>query len=173
MIATLESERKALLASAVVLMGLALIAASAMHLVEHDARPDKFGSMRNDVVGDRYAQHCRLRRCRANIVLGRIVAGFTMLAGVMMLAAPIGIIANTFAEAIHRRDCRRDLGHDLVRKPFPAETIIIHHGQSADCMYFIASREVEVEAAPRADAARRRAVLRRDRPATRFILGGR
>ena len=37
-------------------------------------------------------------------VLGRIVAGFTMLAGVMMLAPLIGVIANTFAEAIHRRD---------------------------------------------------------------------
>ena len=53
LIATLESERKALLASAVVLMGLALIAASAMHLVEHDARPDKFGALIRNRCGGR------------------------------------------------------------------------------------------------------------------------
>ena len=45
LMAALEAERKALMASAIILLGLVLLTASAMHLVEHDAQPDKFGSI--------------------------------------------------------------------------------------------------------------------------------
>ena len=43
--AALVNERKALFACFVILMGVMLMAASAMHLVEHDVQPDKFGTI--------------------------------------------------------------------------------------------------------------------------------
>ena len=168
LIAALEAERKALFASAVVLLGLVLIAATAMHLVEHDAQPAHFGSIPASMwwaivtlttVG--YGDVVPVT------VLGRIVAGFTMLAGLMMIALPIGIIANAFAEDIRRRDFVVTWGM-LARVPLfaslsageiaevmnylraqtvPADTLITRRGEAATCMFFIASGEVEVEAA--------------------------
>ena len=166
LMAALEAEKKALFASAVVLLGLVLIAATAMHLVEHDAQPDHFGSIPASMwwaivtlttVG--YGDVVPIT------VLGRIVAGFTMLAGLMMLALPIGIVANAFAEEIHRRDFVVTWGM-LARVPLfatlsaneiaevmnylraqtvPAETLIVRRGEAATCMFFIASGEVEID----------------------------
>ena len=168
LMAALEAERKALFASAVVLFGLVLIAAAAMHLVEHEAQPDRFGSIPESMwwaivtlttVG--YGDVVPIT------VAGRIVAGFTMLAGLMMLALPIGIVANAFAEEIHRREFVVTWGM-LARVPLfsslsaaeiaevmnylraqtvPTDTIIVRRGEVATCMYFIASGEVEIEVA--------------------------
>jgi voltage-gated potassium channel len=165
--AALDAERKALFASSIVLFGLVLIAAAAMHLVEHDAQPDKFGSIPESMwwaivtlttVG--YGDVVPVT------VLGRIVAGFTMLAGLMMLALPIGIVANAFAEEIHRREFVVTWGM-IARVPLfsslsaseiaevmnylraqtvPTDTIIVRRGEAASCMFFIASGGVEVEA---------------------------
>ena len=88
--AALEAERKALLASATVLFGLVLVAASAIHLVEHQAQPDKFGSIPDSMwwaivtlttVG--YGDVVPVT------VAGRIVAGFTMLMGNAFAAFPV------------------------------------------------------------------------------------
>ena len=88
-----------------------------------------------------------------------------MLAGLMMLALPIGIVANAFAEEIHRRDFVVTWGM-LARVPLfatlsaneiaevmnylraqtvPAETLIVRRGEAATCMFFIASGEVEID----------------------------
>jgi voltage-gated potassium channel len=97
--------RKALLASAVVLFGLVLLAATAMHLAEHDVQPERFGSIPQAMwwavvtlttVGYGDAVPVTL--------IGRIIAGLTMLMGLMMLALPIGIISQAFADQIHRRE---------------------------------------------------------------------
>jgi voltage-gated potassium channel len=45
LMAALEAERTALAATSIVLLGLVLISATIMHLVEHEAQPDKFGSI--------------------------------------------------------------------------------------------------------------------------------
>ena len=42
LVAALEAEKKALMATSVVLLGLMLISAAAMHLFEHDAQPVQF-----------------------------------------------------------------------------------------------------------------------------------
>ncbi len=167
LLAALEAERKALMASMMVLLGLVLVTASAMHLFEHEAQPEKFGSIPDAMwwaivtlttVG--YGDVVPVT------VAGRIVAGFTMIMGLMMLALPIGIVANAFAEEIHRREFVVTWGM-LARVPLfssldaaeiaevmrylrsqtmPAQTLIVRKGEDARCMYFVAAGEVEVEA---------------------------
>jgi len=162
----LEAERKALAASAVILLGLVLIAASAMHLVEHSAQPDKFGSIPDAMW---WAVVTLTTVGYGDVVpitlAGRIVAGFTMVTGMMMLALPIGIVATAFAEEIHRREFVvtwamvarvplfasldaseiAEIMHYLRAQTVPANTIIVRRGEPAQSMYFITSGEVVIK----------------------------
>ncbi len=166
LMAALEAERKALFASSIVLLGLVLIAAAAMHLVEHEAQPDKFGSIPDAMW---WAVVTLTTVGYGDVVpitlAGRIVAGITMLGGLMMLALPIGIVANAFAEEIHRREfvvtwsmlARVPLFSSLTASEIaevmnylraqmvPAGTVIMRRGEAATCMYFIAQGSVEIE----------------------------
>ena len=166
LMAALQSERKALMASAVILFGLVLLAAAAMHLAEHDAQPDRFGSIPDAMW---WAIVTLTTVGYGDVVpvttAGRVIAGMTMLAGLMMLALPVGIIANAFSEEIHRREFVVTWGM-LARVPLfsslsaaeiaevmdylrartvPTDTIIMRRGDVADCMFFIAAGEVEIE----------------------------
>ena len=162
----LEAERKALAASGIILLGLVLIAASAMHVAEHEAQPEKFGSIPEAMwwaivtlttVGYGDAVPITLA--------GRMIAGVTMIAGLMMLALPVGIVATAFAQEIHRRDfivnwamiarvplfATLDAGEIAEIMPFlhartlAPGTVVFKRGEVASSMYFIASGEVEVE----------------------------
>ena len=166
LVAVLDAERRALFACGIVLFGLVLVTATAMHFAEHDAQPDKFGSIPAAMwwavvtlttVG--YGDVVPVT------VLGRIIASGTMLMGLMMLALPIGIVANAFAEAIHKREfvvnwsmlARVPLfahlsAHEIAEMmPYlrahtaAAGDIIVRSGAPAHEMYFIAGGEVEVE----------------------------
>ena len=166
LVAVLEAERKALFACAVVLLGLVLVTATAMHFVERDAQPDKFGSIPAAMW---WAIVTLTTVGYGDVVpvtlLGRIVAGFTMLMGVMMLALPIGIVANAFADEIHKREFVVNWSM-LARVPLfahlsaaeiaevmtylraqtaAAGDILVRRGEPAHAMYFIASGAVEVE----------------------------
>ena len=164
--AAIEAERKALLASAVVLFGLVLLAATAMHLAEHEAQPDRFGSIPQSMwwaivtlttVGYGDAVPVTL--------IGRVIAGLTMLMGLMMLALPIGIISQAFADQIHRREFVVTWGmiarvplfaslkaHEIAEvmdyleaQTIPANTVIVRAGEVPHSIYFITSGEVEIE----------------------------
>ena len=166
LMAALEAERKALLASGVILLGLVLVTASAMHLVEHAAQPDKFGS----IPAAMWWSVVTLTTVGYGDVvpvtlLGRMIAGFTMVMGLMMLALPVGIIATAFADEIHRREFVVSWGMvsrvplfseltageiaDVMRylraQTVPAGALIVRRGEVAHSMYFIASGAVEVE----------------------------
>ncbi len=168
LMAALEAERSALMATSVVLLGLVLISASAMHLVEHDAQPDKFGSIPDAMW---WAIVTLTTVGYGDVVpvtlAGRVVAGFTMLAGLMMIALPIGIVSKAFADEIHRREFVVTWGM-LARVPLfaslsageiaevmeylhaqtaPSGAVIVRRGESASNMYFIASGQVEIETA--------------------------
>ncbi len=162
----LQAERKALLASAVILLGFVLLSASAMYAAEAEAQPDKLGSIPAAMwwavvtlttvgYGDIYPV----------TVPGRMVASVTMVFGLMMLALPVGIVATAFAEEIHRRDfvvtwgmiariplfsplSAAEIGEItrfLVARTVPAGTVIVLKGDKARSMFVIASGEVEVE----------------------------
>jgi len=159
-------ERRALAACLVIIFGLMLVTASLMHVVEGGAQPDKFGSIPEAMwwsivtlttVG--YGDAVPIT------VLGKMVAGVTAVLGLVMLALPVGIIATSFAEVIHRRDfvvtwgmvARVPLFADLKAgeiaeimsflrsRTVPSGETIVRRGDRADCMFFIAGGIVEVE----------------------------
>ena len=168
LVAALEAERKALGASAIILFGLVLVAASAMHYVEHEAQPLAFGTIPDAMW---WAVVTLTTVGYGDVVPvtlgGRLVASVTMLMGLMMLALPIGIVATAFAEEIHRREFvvtwgmvarvplfnHLDAGDiaEIMRylraQTVPTGTVIVRKGDTDQVMYFIASGEVEVELA--------------------------
>ena len=137
-----------------------------MHLVEHDAQPDKFGSIPQSMW---WAVVTLTTVGYGDVVpitfLGRLVAGVTMLMGIITLALPIGIVATAFAEEIHRREFVvtwsmiagvplfrtlnaveiADIMRYLRARTAPVDTIVVRRGEPATSMYFIASGEVEIE----------------------------
>ncbi|MGL5114387.1 MAG: cyclic nucleotide-gated ion channel [Beijerinckiaceae bacterium] len=98
-------ERRALLACLVILCGVMIVAAAAMHMVEASAQPEKFGSIPDAMwwaiitlttVG--YGDVFPITPA------GKLVASVTALCGLVMLALPVGIIATSFSEVIRRRE---------------------------------------------------------------------
>lgn len=162
----LQSERKALASSAIILMGLVLVAAAAMHVAEREIQPEKFGSIPEAMwwavvtlttVG--YGDAVPLT------LAGRMIAGVTMIAGLAMLALPVGIIATAFADEIHRREfivnwamiarvplfATLDASEIAEIMPYlhartlPAGAVVFRRGEVAQSMFFIAAGEVEVD----------------------------
>ncbi|MBL8590256.1 MAG: ion transporter [Methylobacteriaceae bacterium] len=164
--AALKAERRALFASAVILIGTMVIAAAAMHVAEQAAQPDKFGSIPQSMW---WAIVTLTTVGYGDVVpatlAGKIIAGFTMVAGLMMLALPVGIVATAFAEEIHRREfvvtwgmiarvplfARLDAAGiaEIMRylraQTVPTGAVIVRRGEQAESMFFVADGEVEVE----------------------------
>ncbi len=162
----LYQERKALFACLIILVGVALVAATCMHLAEQHAQPDKFGSIPEALwwavitlttvgYGDVYPV----------TLLGKAIAGLTAIVGLVMLALPVGLIATAFAEDIHRREfvvtwsmvarvplfASLDAGqigeiiHYLKAQSAESGATVVRRGEAGTAMYFIASGAVEVE----------------------------
>jgi voltage-gated potassium channel len=102
---TLYAERRALFGCLVILIGTALIAASAMHLVEGPVQPAKFGTIAESMW---WAIVTLGTIGYGDVVpvtsLGRVIATLTIFAGLIMIALPVGVVATAFADQIHRRD---------------------------------------------------------------------
>ncbi|MFT0861201.1 cyclic nucleotide-gated ion channel [Ancylobacter sp. G4_0304] len=162
----LRSEAQSLMACFWLLAGAVLLSASAMYVAEGHIQPEHLGSIPAAMwwsmatvttvgYGDVYPV----------TVPGRIIAGLTMLSGIIMIALPVGIIATAFVEVIKRRDfiitwgmvARVPLFADLdaasigeIHRALSAHTahpgeVIVRRGEEASSMYFIASGEVELE----------------------------
>ena len=164
-IAVLEAEKRALLASGLILFGVVLFAAAAMHLAEHEAQPDKFDSIPAamwwaivTITTLGYGDVTPIT------LTGRLIASATMVMGYVMLGLPVGIVATAFAEEIHRREfvvtwsmiarvpLFRGLGAteiaEIMRylraQSVPKNTLIVRRGEIAHSMYFIAEGAVEI-----------------------------
>ncbi|MEK8094441.1 cyclic nucleotide-gated ion channel [Methylocystis sp. IM3] len=166
LVAVMEAERKALVATGILLFGAVLFSASAIHIAEQDAQPEAFGTIPTAMwwaivtittVG--YGDVTPVT------VAGRMIASVTMVLGYVMLGLPVGIVATAFAEEIHRREfvvtwsmvasvpLFRTLGATAIAEimrylsaqSIPAGTLIVRRGDLAQSMYFIAEGEVEIE----------------------------
>jgi len=161
----LYNERRALFGCLVITLGTSLVAAALMHLAEGKVQPDKLGTIPDALwwaivtVGTiGYGDVVPVT------AVGKLIATGTIFLGLIMMALPIGIIANAFAEQIHRRDFIVTWGM-IARVPLFAELdassiadimqllraqlaesgeVIVRAGDAAHSMYFIAEGEVEV-----------------------------
>lgn len=161
-----HAERRALLACVVILGGLMVVTAAVMHVVEGKAQPEKFGTIPESMYWAIITLTTVGYGDATPVTMGgKLVAGFTAVMGLVMLALPVGIIATAFAEVIHRQDfvvtwnmvARVPLFAHLdaleiasvmrflrSRVVEPGE-IILMRDAPADSMYLIASGSVEVE----------------------------
>ena len=165
-------ERRALLACAVILLALVVGTAAVMHMAEHKAQPDRFGTIPDAMwwsvvtlttVG--YGDSVPITP------LGKVIASLTALMGLVMLALPVGIIATSFAQVIHRRDFVVTWGM-VVRVPLFAslspddisnvmrflrsqvvqpDEIIVRRGDKDRRIYFITSGQVSLDHGHRHD----------------------
>jgi voltage-gated potassium channel len=161
----LNAERRALFGCFVILFGATLMAAALMHLVEGEAQPEKFGTIPDAMwwaivtlgtIG--YGDAVPIT------MAGRLVAGLTIFAGLLMVALPVGIVATAFANEVHRNDfvvtwslvARIPLFSELnatqvadVMKLLRARkvdkgTIVTRRGEPAHSMYLIVDGEIEI-----------------------------
>ena len=161
----LYAERRALVGCFVILMGTALFSATAMHMAEGRVQPDKLGTIPDafwwaivtlGTIG--YGDVVPIT------TTGRLVATVTIFAGLIIMALPIGIVANAFAQQVHRRDFVvtwtmvsrvplfaglsasevGDILKLLIARRVDAGEVIARRGAEADSMFFVVSGEVEI-----------------------------
>lgn len=161
----LSNEYRPLLAAGLIGLGLLLVAATGMYLIEHEAQPNSLGSIPAAMY---WAVVTVVTVGYGDVVpitpWGKLFTGFVMLGGLIFFALPVAIIATGFLAEIRRRDFIVNYGMvarvpafagldgaalaelvSLLRaRKFPPDTIIIRKGDEGDSMYFIASGEVEV-----------------------------
>lgn len=161
----LANEWRPLMAAGLIGLGLLLVSATGMYLIEHDVQSDKLGSIPAAMY---WAVVTVVTVGYGDVVpitpLGKLFTGFVMLCGLVFFALPVAIIATGFLAEIRRRDFIVNYGMvarvpafagldgaalaelvGLLRaRKFPPNTIIIRKGDEGDSMYFIASGEVEV-----------------------------
>lgn len=162
----LASERRALIACLVILLCATLISATAMHVAEGHVQPDKFGTIPDAMW---WAIVTLTTIGYGDVVpitgIGRMVASVTIIGGLVMIALPVGIVANAFSEVIHRREfivnwsmvarvplfshlTAADIAHimQLLRaRQVERGDVVFRRGEAATAMYFIAEGEVEIE----------------------------
>jgi voltage-gated potassium channel len=161
----LYSERRALFGCVVALLGATLMAGAVMHLVEGRIQPDKLGTIPDAMW---WAIVTLGTIGYGDVVpvtaLGKMVASVTMVLGLVMIALPVGIIANAFNEQIHRRDFVVTWGMvakvplfselsaaeiaDIMRllrsQQVEPGAVIVRRGDPGQSMYFIAAGEIEI-----------------------------
>jgi voltage-gated potassium channel len=161
--------RHALL-SVLLAFGIVLLAAASLaYLLERNAQPELFGSIPQalwwaivTLTTTGYGDVTPITPA------GRLLAGVVMVSGILVFALWAGILASGYAEELRRREFLRtwdivakvpffknvgasviaDVARLLRARDYPARAIIVRRGERGDCMYFIASGEVEVRLRP-------------------------
>jgi voltage-gated potassium channel len=161
--------RQALL-SVLLAFGIVLLAAASLaYLLERNAQPELFGSIPQalwwaivTLTTTGYGDVTPITPA------GRILAGIVMVAGILVFALWAGILASGYAEELRRREFLRtwdlvakvpffknigaaviaEVARLLRARDYPARAVIMRRGESGDCMFFIASGEVEVRLGP-------------------------
>jgi voltage-gated potassium channel len=153
----------------VIFLIVLLLSAVLLHVLERVGQPQQFGSLPQALwwavstltttgYGDAVPQS----------FLGRVIAGLVMICGLGVFGLWAGILANGFAAEHRRRDFIRnwelvtsvpflrnldapaviELARLLRPLDLAERTMVVRRGWPGDCMYFIASGEVEVRLEP-------------------------
>jgi voltage-gated potassium channel len=164
LIRVLSNERKALAGACLLLSMALLFSATLMYYIEGDAQPDKFGTV-PDAAWWAIATLTTVGYGDAAPItaLGKLVGGFTMIAGLCILALPVAIISTGFAQELQRRDfvvswslmsrvpllAKLDAREAAEIMPLleahnlPPHVEVVKKGAPGDAMYFIASGKLE------------------------------
>lgn len=163
-------ESRSLASVFVIFLIVLLLAAVALHVLERADQPEQFGSLPLSLwwavttltttgYGDAIPE----------TFLGRLIAGIVMICGLGVFGLWTGILATGFSAEHRRRDFIRtwdlvtrvpffrnlypaaivELTRMLRRLDLAERTVVVRRGRPGDCMYFIASGEVEVKLEPR------------------------
>jgi len=146
-----------------------LLAATLEYLAEHSSQPEAFSSIPASLY---WAVTTLTTTGYGDVVpltsFGRFIAGLVMICGIATFAFLAGILANAFAEEMHRREFLRtwdlvarvplfrDVGAGAIAEvakllrphDVPAGAIVTRRGEPGDCMYFIVAGEVEIQIQP-------------------------
>jgi voltage-gated potassium channel len=155
-----------LLSVLVLFLMVLFLGSVAEYFLERDAQPMSFGSVPSALW---WAVVTLTTTGYGDVVpitpLGRLVAAIVMICGLGVFGLWTGIMATGFAAETRRDNFLKtwesvskvpffaslgpsaiaDVTHMLRTIDLPPRTMIIRKGQQGDCMYFIASGEVEVE----------------------------
>jgi voltage-gated potassium channel len=155
-----------LLSVLVIFLMVLFFASVAVHVLERDVQPVAFGSIPATLW---WAVATLTTTGYGDVVpvtpLGRLVAAVVMICGLGVFGLWTGILATGFAAETRRDNFLKtwesvskvpffaalgpaaiaDVTHMLRTMDLPARTMIIRKGQAGDCMYFLASGEVEVD----------------------------
>ncbi len=162
-------EAKPLASVLVIFLIVLLFAAIALYVLEGTAQPAHFGSLPlalwwavTTLTGTGYGDAI------PHTALGRLIAGFVMICGLGVFGLWTGILATGFATEYRRRAFVRnwdlvtrvpflrnldppaiiELTHMLRHVDLAERIVVVRKGRPGDCMYFVASGEVEVMITP-------------------------
>jgi voltage-gated potassium channel len=165
----IELEARPLASVFVIFLIVLLLSAVALYVLERAGQPERFGSLPRSLwwavttltttgYGDAVPETS----------LGRLIAAIVMVCGLGLFGLWAGILATGFAAEHRRRDFIRnwdlvtsvpflrnlnapaiiELTRMLRRLDLPERSVVVRRGRPGDCMYFIASGEVEVRLEP-------------------------
>ncbi len=164
--AVLNSQKRPLLMTVYLLSITLVVVASLMYLVESDAQPKAFadipsamwwGLVTLTTVG--YGDVTPIT------ILGKVLGAAVTILGIGVYALPAGILASGFMQELNRRQFMvtwsmvakvplfsrlnaeriAEIASHLDAQVVPPRHTIVRRGEPAECMYFIASGDVEVE----------------------------
>lgn len=162
----LRAERRALAGAFLIMLSVALVAATGIYYFERMAQPNAFGT----VPGAMWWALSTLTTVGYGDVVpitsgGRIFGGLVMITGLGLFALPIAIIASGFASEIHRREfvlrwglvaavplfqglpaaMIAHISHLLRTRMVTPGTVLLEQGDATEQAYFIVSGVVDIK----------------------------
>jgi voltage-gated potassium channel len=166
LLGVLYAERSALFASFILTVSVMCVSAALMQITEGAVQPKSFGTMPDAMY---WAITTLTTVGYGDLVpitpIGKLIAGVTMVTGLLLFALPIGILANGFVSDLHRRQfaitwsmMKRQplfIGMDveavtevlgaLSAKLVREHTQIVVVGETANTLYLIVSGQAHLE----------------------------